>query len=131
MTLRGVVPIQEVERAEFANVSIQDLEAMSPGQTDALNFGVVGLSDDGRVELYNSTESKLAGISAATVMGTAFFLTTAQCMNNFMVAQRLTDEAELDVTLPYVLTFRMRPTPVTLRLLKSPASKRSYLLILR
>ena len=52
-------------------------------------------------------------------------------MNNFMVAQRLEDEPELDAIVPYVLTLRMRPTPVRLRLLASPAASRRYLLIER
>lgn len=123
--------MKQVEVVTFAGVSLNNLEDMQLDQLDVLPFGVVGLSSDGMVELYNATESRMAGIAADSIMGTAFFLTTAQCMNNFMVAQRIADEAELDATLPYVLTFRMRPTPVTLRLLKGPSSKRSYLLIQR
>jgi photoactive yellow protein len=115
----------------FSNILLSDLEQMDSEEINQLPFGVVGLSSDGLVEVYNATESRLAGLPADTVMGMPFFLSVAQCMNNFMVAQRLTDEAELDTTLPYVLTFRMRPTPVTLRLLKSGASARSYVLIQR
>lgn len=91
----------------FANIPLADLEQMNREEVDQLPFGVVGLSSDGLVEVYNAAESRLAGIPADTVMGTPFFLSVAQCMNNFMVAQRLTDEAELDATLPYILTFRM------------------------
>lgn len=123
--------INETADVTFTGISLNDLEAMQLDQVDALPFGVVGLSEHGMVELYSATESRMAGIATESVMGTAFFLTTAQCMNNFMVAQRFADEAELDATLPYVLTFRMRPTPVTLRLLKSPSSRWSYLLIRR
>ncbi|MGI4755605.1 MAG: phosphonate transporter [Janthinobacterium lividum] len=104
---------------------------MSSDDLDALPYGVVGLTSDGMVEIYNATESRMAGLPRASVMHTAFFLATAQCMNNFMVAQRLADEPTLDVTLPYILTFRMRPTPVTLRLLKAESTPRSYLLIRR
>jgi photoactive yellow protein len=115
----------------FSNILLSDLEQMSSAEVDQLTFGVVGISTDGLVELYNAAESRLAGLPADTVMGTPFFLSVAQCMNNFLVAQRFIDEAELDATLSYVLTFRMRPTPVTLRLLKSSASARSYVLIQR
>ena len=52
-------------------------------------------------------------------------------MNNFMVAQRFEDEAEIDDVIDYVLTLRMRPTPVRLRLLKSAAASRRYILIQR
>jgi hypothetical protein len=52
-------------------------------------------------------------------------------MNNFLVAQRFEDEAELDEIVPYVLTLRMRPTKVRLRLLKTPETALSYILIER
>ena len=115
----------------FTNISVPDLEEMGAEAINDLPFGVVGLSDDGLVQIYNATESRLAGLPAETVLGMPFFLSVAQCMNNYMVAQRLADETELDATLPYVLTFRMRPTPVTLRLLKNAAFPRSYVLIQR
>ncbi len=115
----------------FQNITVENLIQMHASNIDALPYGVVGLSGEGIVESYNATESRLAGLPSATVVGTPFFLSVAQCMNNFMVAQRFKDEAELDVTLPYVLTFRMRPTPVTLRLLKREGAARSFLLIQR
>ena len=125
------MPDPTTQTNEFSKIPLSTLEVLTPEQFDILPFGVVGLSPEGRVEIYNATESKLAGLPAAGVIGTDFFLNTAQCMNNFMVAQRLKDEPELDVTLDYVLTFRMRPTPVRLRLLRSALASRRYLLILR
>ena len=116
---------------EFLSITLPDLNEMTPEQLDALPFGVVGLSREGIVESYNATESRLAGLPAATVIGSPFFLSVAQCMNNYLVAQRFEEEADLDVLLPYVLTFRMRPTPVKLRLLKSEAASRAYVLIQR
>ncbi len=116
---------------EFPTVDILSLSRMSSEELDALPFGVVGLSRQGIVESYNATESRLAGLPPETVIGSPFFLSVAQCMNNYIIAQRLEDEAELDVDMPYVLTFRMRPTPVRLRLLKSEAVSRAYVLIQR
>ncbi|XUW90451.1 hypothetical protein OH764_26110 [Burkholderia sp. M6-3] len=52
-------------------------------------------------------------------------------MNNFMVAQRFADEDELDHIVTYVLTLRMRPTPVRLRLLKAPEHATRFVLIER
>lgn len=118
-----------LESPEFFDISIADLDALSKAEIDELPFGVVGLSTDGLVEVYNATEAKLAGLSADSVLGSHFFLSTAQCMNNFMVAQRLEDEPELDTVIDYVLTFRMRPTPVRLHLLKGAAASRRYVLI--
>jgi photoactive yellow protein len=125
------MPDGTTRSTQFNDISLATLNSLSPAQLDILPFGVVGLSPGGNVEIYNATESKLAGLSAAALIGTDFFLNTAQCMNNFMVAQRLEDEPELDATLDYVLTFRMRPTPVRLRLLKSKSASRRYLLIQR
>ena len=71
------------------------------------------------------------GCLRESVLNQNFFLTTGVCMNNFLVAQRFEDEAELDVTIDYVLTFRMRPTPVKLRLLKHPAVRLRYILVQR
>ena len=52
-------------------------------------------------------------------------------MNNFMVAQRFEDEPELDAIVPYVLTLRMRPTRVRLRLLAGDGAPLRYILIER
>jgi hypothetical protein len=50
-------------------------------------------------------------------------------MNNFMVAQRFEDEPDIDVIIPFVLTLRMRPTPVRLRLLASRLGLLRFILI--
>ena len=117
--------------ASFTGIDISSLHAMTPEQVDALPYGVVGLGTDGTAEVYSATESRLAGIPRSIVLGWQYFAETAQCMNNFMVAQRFEDEAEIDDVIDYVLTLRMRPTPVRLRLLKSAAVDRRYLLIQR
>ncbi|MCW6512916.1 hypothetical protein [Lichenifustis flavocetrariae] len=115
----------------FSQVSLMELDCLDPATRNALPYGIVGLSADGFVEVYNDTESRLAGLSQDSVIGTHYFSTTAQCMNNFMVAQHFEDEATLDLTIDYVLTLRMRPTPVRLRLLKGSGSPRDYILIQR
>jgi hypothetical protein len=48
-----------------------------------------------------------------------------------MVAQRFEDETELDEILPYVLTLRMRPTPVRLRMLSTASEPLDFILIER
>ncbi|RYB05928.1 phosphonate transporter [Lichenibacterium ramalinae] len=113
----------------FDAIALDTLAALDEEALDTLPFGVVGLSSEGNVEVYNATEAKLAGLPRDTVVGTHYFSVTAQCMNNFMVAQRLEDEAEIDATIDYVLTLRMRPTPVRLRLLKARRMERRFILI--
>nr|WP_243452866.1 phosphonate transporter [Polymorphobacter multimanifer] len=94
-------------------------------------YGVIGLGPDGTAQTYNATESALAGLPKSRVLGVHFFDHIAQCMNNFMVAQRFEDEPELDATIDFVLTLRMRPTPVKLRLLQSLPITRHYILVER
>ena len=113
----------------FNLIKLADLDSLSTSECDLLPFGVVGLSPEGLVEVYNLTESKLAGLPLDSVLGKHYFSSTAQCMNNYLVAQRLGDEPELDAVLDYVLTLRMRPTPVRLRLLRSSGVTRRYVLI--
>ena len=116
---------------DFEHIEIRFLDKLDRDECDALPFGVVGLSPAGLVEVYNRTESRLAGLPLEAVFGTHFFANTAQCMNNYLVAQRFEDEPEIDAVLDYVLTLRMRPTPVRLRLLKTAAVARRYVLIQR
>ncbi|WP_332780892.1 phosphonate transporter [Sphingomonas sp. PB2P19] len=115
----------------FDAVTLRTLDMMGEAERDALPYGVVGLAADMTVESYNATEARMAGLDPASVIGVPFFDAIAQCMNNFMVAQRFEDEPELDALVPYVLTLRMRPTKVRLRLLASATAARRYILIQR
>ena len=105
------------------------LEAAAPALLDALPFGVVAMDHAGTVRFYNATESHAAGLRSERVVGRHFFTEVAPCTNNFMVASRFQAEAELDATIDYVFTLRMRPTPVRLRMLKSHGCPHMYLLV--
>jgi photoactive yellow protein len=111
------------------------LAQLSPEQLDRLDFGVIGFGADTNVSRYNQTESDAAGLSAPRVLGQPLFTNVAPCLNNFMVAQRFED-AELDATtlddtIDYVLTLRMRPVKVKLRLLAAPGDEQRYVLVQR
>jgi photoactive yellow protein len=123
------IPVAATSTPSFDEVGLNELEELNDQELDILPFGVIGMSEEGVVEIYNRTESKLAGLSRERVVGVHFFSTTAQCMNNFLVAQRFMDEPDLDVIINFVLTLRMRPTPVRLRLLKRRFTRRRYILI--
>lgn len=102
---------------------------------DQLAFGVIGFDAGGAVQRYSAVESKMAGLSPERVLGQPFFTVVAPCMNNYLVAQRFADAAEsgqpLDATIDYVLTLRMRPTKVKLRLLSEPGATLRYVLVQR
>lgn len=111
------------------------LVQLNPEQLDGLDFGVIGFDDDTVVNRYNRTESEAAGLSASRVVGQPLFTNVAPCLNNFMVAQRFEDAQDegsaLDDTIDYVLTLRMRPVKVKLRLLAAPGSAQRYVLVQR
>ena len=111
------------------------LDACNQEQLDALGFGVIGFDADSIVQRYNAVESQAAGLSPQRVIGEPLFTNVAPCLNNFMVAQRFEDAAldasELDDTIDYVLTLRMRPIKVKLRLLASAAGSTRYVLVQR
>ena len=122
------MPLSE---ASFEAVALSDLEMMSIEERDGLPFGVVGFGADTIVQTYNATEARMSGLDPSTVIGVPFFDAVAQCMNNFMVAQRFEDESQIDDIIRYVLTLRMRPTKVRLRLLAKHDTPRRYILIER
>lgn len=111
------------------------LTSASPEVLDSLEFGLIGFDADGVVRQYNDVESRAAGLSPQRVLGQSLFTHVAPCMNNFMVAQRFEDAANdggaLDDTIDYVLTLRMRPVKVKLRLLSAPAHPMRFVLIQR
>ncbi|MGX4640294.1 PAS domain-containing protein [Massilia sp. SYSU DXS3249] len=120
----------------FDDRGLADLiDACNQEQLDALGFGVIGFDADSIVQRYNAVESQAAGLSPQRVIGEPLFTNVAPCLNNFMVAQRFEDAAldasELDDTIDYVLTLRMRPIKVKLRLLASAAGSTRYVLVQR
>ena len=114
---------------------IELLDSSDQDQIDALGFGVIGFGTDTLVQRYNAFESQAAGLSPQRVIGEPMFINVAPCLNNFMVAQRFEDAteegSELDDTIDYVLTLRMRPVKVKLRLLASATSAFRYVLVQR
>ncbi len=111
------------------------LAAQSAEALDSLDFGVIGFDAETVVQQYNAFEARAAGLSPQRVLGQPLFTLVAPCMNNFMVAQRFEDAAQsgaaLDETMDYVLTLRMRPVKVKLRLLAGAAPGMRYVLVQR
>ena len=121
-------------KADFSQLNlVEALAALSGTDLDALDFGVIGFDADGTVCRYNAFESRAAGLTADRVIGRHLFTSVAPCMNNFMVAQRFEDAAangvELDATIDYVLTLRMKPVKVRLRLLARAGAPLRHVLV--
>lgn len=122
--------------ASFADADLlAQLHHAADPELDTLAFGVIGFDAEAIVRRYNLFESRAAGLSPQRVLGHALFTVVAPCMNNFLVAQRFEDAAAqavpLDETIDYVLTLRMRPVKVKLRLLASPGDALRYVLVHR
>ena len=119
----------------FDEIDLGGLARMPLEDLDRLPFGVVGLDSEKLVVVYNATEAGMAGLARDSVIGLPFFDAVAQCMNNFMVAQRFEDAAaaaeRLDAELDYVFTLRMRPSKVRLRLVATPGANLRYVLVNR
>ena len=111
------------------------LAACDEAALDALDFGVIGFDADTLVNRYNAFESSAAGLAPQRVLGHPLFTVVAPCMNNFLVAQRFVEARDagepLDDIINYVLTLRMRPTKVKLRLVSAPSAALSYVLVHR
>lgn len=100
-----------------------------PERYNALPFGLVVMDLDGTVVVYNDAEARLAGISADVVIGLEFFTDVAPCTNNYLVAGRFDEEEQLDATIDYVFTVKMKPTRVRLRMIKDEPAGRQYLAV--
>ena len=128
--------IHAILSRHFTDEHIGDaLDAMHEAELDELRFGVIGFDALGVVRTYNRYEAQAAGLARERVIGLHLFNTVAPCMNNYLVAQRFADAkanaAPLDATIDYVLTLRMRPTPVRLRLVATPWGQHAYVLVER
>ena len=128
MTLNAATPFDQPELPSL-------LEHSDATAQDAVGFGVIGFDEAGLVQRYNAFEAQAAGLRAGRLLGQDLFLAVAPCMNNFMVAQRFADAradaTPLDDTINYVLTLRMRPTKVRLRLVYQPGAALAYVLVQR
>ncbi len=116
----------------LATFSDSDLVAVLKHLDDeALNefaFGVVEMDLSMTVLRYNAAECRASGLPPERVLGRHFFKHVAPCSNNALVAGRFGTDG-LDVMFPYTFALRMKPVPVTLRLLECHAAQRCWLLV--
>jgi photoactive yellow protein len=105
------------------------LSDASDADIDRYDFGLIGFDRSETVVRYNADESRRSGLLPERVLGLQFFTEVAPCTNNYLVAERFRAETTLDVSLDYVFTLRMQPTPVRLRLLAHPEFDLRYLVV--
>lgn len=118
-----------MSETDYASAGIEEINRLSNEDFDKLNFGVVGLDLEGNTVVYNQPQAIKSAMSKNDCLGHNFFLDVAPCTNNFMVAERMLEEDNIDEEIPYVLTFKMKPTKVKMRLLKQDGIDRMFILM--
>lgn len=114
----------------FADAGLLDiLDGLAVEVFDGLDFGLITMGRDGTVIGYNTVESGRAGLSPDRVLGRHFFSEVGPCTDNHLVAGRFGTQERLDHRMNYVFTFRMKVTPVELRLMAAVGSPRQYLAV--
>lgn len=132
LTATDVKEDRRTTPAAFTDPNLFDwLNTATAAEIDTLPFGVVGMTLDGTVGVYNVEEGKLAGLTPSRVIGRNFFTSVAPCTNNFMVAERYRSEPDMDVVIDYVFTLRMAPKKVHLRLIRRSDAQQMYLVVER
>ena len=111
---------------------IDRLAQLTRTQADVQPFGVVQVTDEGVVKLYNRWESELAGVAVSAAEGRNFFSQVAPCTNNRLVFGRFKDgvqKGQLDAEFNYTFTYKMKPTNVALRLFRHTPSATNWVFV--
>ncbi|MBF0376327.1 MAG: phosphonate transporter [Desulfamplus sp.] len=107
------------------------IESAKQEEKDSCPFGIIGFDNNGIIREYNKTESDNSGYSKEFILNKHIFLDVAPCMNNYLVALKFDEKKEFDETIPYILSFKVKPIKVQLRLIKNKELQLNYVLIKR
>ncbi len=110
---------------------LQKLIVSSETERDSVDFGVIEIDYSNIIIDYNSIEEGLSGYKKDFVSGKNLFLDIAPCMNNYIVALKFEEKEDFDEITPYILSFKIKPVSVDLRLIKNKELKRAFILIKR
>jgi photoactive yellow protein len=111
---------------------LEQLPTASRALADAQPFGVIQVTDDGTVRLYNRWESDLAGVAPTSAEGRNFFTQVAPCTNNRLVLGKFKDgvaKGALDAEFNYTFTYKMKPTNVAIRLYRHAATRTNWVFV--
>ncbi len=113
---------------------LAQLPKLKARELDALPFGCVQVDDSGEVVQYNLWEAEFAGVEKAKAIGVNFFRELAPCTNNRLIYGKFKDGVsigELDATVSYAFTYKMRPTLVDVHLFREPLTRTNWVLVQR
>lgn len=113
---------------------IAEIASKSASELDALDIGVVKMDDKGTVLEYNKYESELGNVPQANALGKCFFTEVAPCTNNRLFYGKFQEgvaKNELDSAMPYVFTYKIRPTAVIIQMYRNTATGENWLFVKR
>ncbi len=121
---------------EDPNVSdlYSKIEGMSAEELDALPQGAIQLDRDGKILQYNATESRLANMSKASVIGKNFFTEVAPCTDVKEFRGRFLEgvrRKEIHETFRYHFSFKVDPVDVSVTLFYSVRTDTVWVFIRR
>ncbi len=117
----------------FVPASIKTrLASLDQDSADREPFGIVKVDDSGTIEIYNRWEAEMAGVEQDRAVGKNFFTQIAPCTNNRLVFGKFrkgVEAGELDETVNYTFTYKMKPTNVVLHLFHDRGSKSNWVFV--
>ena len=111
---------------------VTQLPNISRSSADAAPFGIVQVDDNGVIQLYNRWEQEMGGIPASSAEGRNFFTQVAPCTNNRLVFGKFKEgvaAGSMDAEFNYTFTYKMKPTNVTLRIIRHAPSRTNWVLV--
>ncbi|MCU0619826.1 MAG: PAS domain-containing protein [Gemmatimonadaceae bacterium] len=111
---------------------VSQLPNISRSSADAAPFGIVQVDDNGVIQLYNRWEQEMGGIPASSAEGRNFFTQVAPCTNNRLVFGKFKEgvaAGSMDAEFNYTFTYKMKPTNVTLRIIRHAPSRTNWVLV--
>jgi photoactive yellow protein len=111
---------------------IQAITDLDPARLDALPIGVIRVDRQGTILAYNATESRLAGLQPADVVGRNFFRDVAPCTNVREFAgrfQRGVERGSLYEAFPYTFRFEPREVSVVVTLFHQQGDEDAWIFV--
>jgi photoactive yellow protein len=108
------------------------LGVMTEAEADTYPFGIIKVTDEGIIQIYNKYESELAGVSIEKALGKNFFTQVAICTNNKLFYGRFKEgiqKKDLNLIFNYVFTYKMKPTNVTIHLYYDKSSNSNWIFV--
>jgi len=111
---------------------IQDLSKKNQEELDNLEYGVVQVDDTGTIKTFNRYEAELGQVEQSTVIGKNFFTQVAPCTNNRLFLGKFKEGIaanSLDTTIPFVFTYKIRPTSVEVQMFRDSVARTNWVLV--